>query len=546
VAALAVSRFGADPVRVELAVQGVLQAQARGQAVDLLATLVVHKLLNPSQAEALREELVMGHPSDNGMAGANRETPGPAGTRPALPNDSPEMPATSSGQYLRTLGEFRLLRRLGQGGMGSVYLGYEDSRQRQVAIKVLSDQLVNEAYVERFYREAKSGALLDHANIVRCITAGQDEATGKHYLVLEFVDGFSAHDLLDRVGRLSVGDAVHLALDIARGLEHAHSRNLIHRDIKPDNILITRSGVAKLADLGLAKRLDEVSNLTGLRVGIGTLDYIPYEQAINAKQADARSDIYALGGTLYHLLTGKVPFPAKNYMEVAEKKLQGVYAPASVLNPEVPPVLDRILDKMLAKEPRDRYQLVSELIVELERSNLASPVPSFADADLALQDPLVRERLAAPAQATRLDMQVQTQQQGTADSGNPDIWYLRFRNREGQWCKTKLATEQILERLAAGRLAKHVEASRQPRGEYRVLGMYSEFREAVASSPRRRSSHHHVVLPDKREAPSAGAAAPTPGPGHPFGLTRKWLLLGAGVGVGLLVTAAIAAYDLLF
>src|SRR5262249_31853657 len=149
----------------------------------------------------------------------------------------------------------------------------------------------------------------NHPNIVRCIEVGQDEPTGKHYLILEYVEGPSAQALLERQGRLPIGDAVHLILDVARALEHAHSRNGIHRDIKPDNILLTPSGVAKLADLGLAKRTDEASNLTALRQGFGTLLYIPCEQAFNAKQADCRSDIYALGATLYHLVAGEVPFP---------------------------------------------------------------------------------------------------------------------------------------------------------------------------------------------------------------------------------------------
>jgi serine/threonine-protein kinase len=193
---------------------------------------------------------------------------------------------------LRRLGDYRILRRLGEGGMGAVYLGYHEADERQVALKVLSDALAgNQAYVDRFYREAKSGALLNHPSIVRALGVGQDPASRKHYLVLEFVDGPNALGLLEQLGRLPVGDAVHLALDVAKALEHAHSRNVIHRDIKPDNILITRSGIAKLADLGLAKRTDEASHLTAARQGFGTPYYMPYEQAVNARHADGRSDI---------------------------------------------------------------------------------------------------------------------------------------------------------------------------------------------------------------------------------------------------------------
>ncbi len=233
---------------------------------------------------------------------------------------------------LRSLGEYRLLRRLGEGGMGAVYLGYHEGQDLQVAIKVLSDQLASsQSYIDRFYREAKSGALLNHPNIVRTLSVGQDKATLKHYLVLEFVDGPSAHALLSQLGKLTVGDAVHIALDIARALEHAHSRRIVHRDIKPDNILITRAGVCKLVDLGLAKRIDEASHLTAARQGFGTTHYMPYEQAINAKYADGRSDIYALGATLYHLVTGTVPFPGDNHLEVIEKKNVGDFSPARSL-----------------------------------------------------------------------------------------------------------------------------------------------------------------------------------------------------------------------
>ncbi len=534
-AALAVSRYGADPERVDLAVVEVRQARQRQEPLDLLDVLTAHQLLTPTQAEELRRELADGAPAaETPLAGGAFAPTGSMGS--PLLNGPRDLPATPSGHHLRSLGEFRLLRRLGQGGMGSVYLGYDEEHHRHVAVKVLSDQLAgNRAYVERFYREAKSGSVLDHPNIVRCIRAGQDKATGKHYLVLEYVDGPSAHTLLERMGRMSVGDAVHVILDIARGLEHVHSRNIIHRDIKPDNILITQSGVAKLADLGLAKRMDEVSHLTGLRVGFGTLDYIPYEQAINAKQADARSDIYALGATLYHLVTGEVPFPAKSYMEVAEKKVVGKFTPASAINPDVPPALDRILAKMLAAKPDDRYQMVSALIVDLERAGLAAPVPSFADPALALQDPLVRERLAEPAQPTQLDLQSQLNRK-PEDNGRPDIWFVRFRNREGQWIKTKLAAPQVVERLQEGRFGSEVEVARQASGEFRPLAEFPEFREAAEQWARRSPLPSLPEPAGDTSRPAAAAeddASDRPAGGLPWVLVATLLL-------GLTVVALLA------
>src|SRR3954465_12524202 len=171
-------------------------------------------------------------------------TPRPPGERPPGAEAKPASPPANADPLhdVRSRGDYRILRRLGEGGMGAVYLAYDGRHDRQVALKVLNDNLAsNQNYIDRFYREAKSGVLLNHPNIVRTLKAGQDRATGKHYLVLEFVDGPSAHALLGRFGRLSVADAVHIVLDVARALEHAQSRNIVHRDIKPDNILITHT-----------------------------------------------------------------------------------------------------------------------------------------------------------------------------------------------------------------------------------------------------------------------------------------------------------------
>jgi serine/threonine-protein kinase len=386
----------------------------------------------------------------------------------------------------RSIGEFRILRRLGEGGMGSVYLAYHEELGQQVAIKVLGDHLAcNQTLVDRFYREAKSGALLNHPNIVRTMIVGQDRATGKHYLVLEYVDGPSGHALLAQQGRLSVGDAVHITLDIARALEHAHSRNVVHRDIKPDNILITRSGVSKLSDLGLAKRTDEASHLTAARQGFGTTHYMPYEQAINAKKADGRSDIYALGATLYHFVTGQVPFPGENHLDVVEKKERGEFPPASSLRPEVPRELDAILAKMLARDPRNRYQTASELLVDLDRCGLAALMPSFADPDLARQDPWVRACLASSAQPTRPDLAMPPAKKKLV-AKSAERWYLRFRGRDGEWHVVRTSTKRITDFLRDGRLSGDAQASALDQQEFRPIRDIPVFRAVKC----RRSNKH--------------------------------------------------------
>lgn len=374
-AALAVLRFAADPARVD----GVLQevCQADGQIGDLVDQLMLAQLLKPHQARELLAELAI--------------VPAEADRSPINPKQTPVPPALLDNRLvlglsrpLRRLGEFTILRRLGEGGMGAVYLGYHAGQQCQVAIKVLTEELAaNRASVDRFYREARTGALLRHPAIVRTITADQDVETGKHYLVQEYVDGISSHALLEKIGRLPVGDVVRIGLDVAGALVYLHGRNFVHRDIKPDNILLTRTGQAKLADLGLAKRLGEIQPLTALHEGFGTPYYMPHEQALNARRVDGRSDIFALGATLYHLVTGEVPFPGEDAEEIFERKRAGAFRPARATNPDVPQVLDAILGRMLAHDPAERPQSGMEVIAELEQSELAAAVPSFVNLDLA-------------------------------------------------------------------------------------------------------------------------------------------------------------------
>jgi serine/threonine-protein kinase len=486
-AMLAVSRYGAAAAKVQQLYAQVLNAQTKGKSVDFLDVLVRKKLLTSVQAQELRAGLDTTHIDINAVPNASAATTATEknGINPVVAKPTAELTVYD----LRQLGGYRILRRLGEGGMGSVFLGYQEGDQRHVAIKVLPEHLAaSQPAIDRFYREAKSGALLNHPNIVRNLAVGQDQATGKHFLVMEYVDGPSALELLQRQGCLSVGDAVHIALDIARALEHCHSRNIVHRDIKPDNILITQSGVAKLTDLGLAKRTDETSHLTAARQGFGTPYYMPYEQALNAKYADGRSDIYALGATLYHLVAGEVPFQGVNHLEIIDKKNIGDYPPASSHNPQVPHALDEILGKMLAREPADRYQTASELIVDLERSGLAAAVPSFIDTDRAMQDPVMRQRLIAPAQPTAPDLHIRRDGDGQTSELSPDVWFLRYRDNGGRWCKAKLTTDQVHKRLSEMRFSPDVEASHHHDNDFHPMGSFPEFASAVAEAAKTRKS----------------------------------------------------------
>jgi serine/threonine-protein kinase len=262
--------------------------------------------------------------------------------------------------------------------MSAVYQSYDVTAARPVAVKLLSDVLAGRPeFVNRFYREARLSSTLEHAHLVRGFASGFDRPTGKHYLVMELVDGTNAHAALGRLGRFPVGAAARVGLDIARALEFLHDRRYVHRDVKPDNVLLYAGG-AKLADLGLAKHLSDESHLTALNQGIGTPYYMPYEQAVNAHLVDGRSDIFALGATLYHLLTGAVPFPGTTPDDVQRGKWSGAFRPVRELAPEVPQELAALVEATLALDPRARVQKVGAFAGALDALNLATAIPARA------------------------------------------------------------------------------------------------------------------------------------------------------------------------
>jgi serine/threonine protein kinase len=273
------------------------------------------------------------------------------------------------------IGGYRILRRLGAGGWGTVFHARHLRSGREVALKVLSrERAAHAGFLERFQREARILAQLDHPHIVRCFGAGA--ARGRHFLAMEYVGGGSLQSWLDRLGKLAAGDAVHVVLACARALQSAHDLNLVHRDVKPENVLLSSAGVVKLADLGLAKALDDLS-LTQTGTGVGTPAYMAPEQAVDAKRVDGRSDVYSLGCTCYRLLAGRPPFEAANVVEMLQAKLQGSFPPLRRLAPEVPEGLEKIVHKMIARQPEQRHASCGELIADLEWQGLANPILSF-------------------------------------------------------------------------------------------------------------------------------------------------------------------------
>jgi serine/threonine protein kinase len=275
------------------------------------------------------------------------------------------------------LEDFQILRKIGSGTMGAVYLAHQVSLNRDVALKVLAQALVEKrSFVERFSREASVLSSLDHPNIVRLFGIGSEH--GCYYYAMEYVNGFTLRTLREGLGgRMSAGDALYIALKCAAGLGHAHARRIVHRDVKPENIMIDRLGEVRITDLGLAKTIDQDPGLTESGAGVGTPRYMAPEQARGGKHADARSDIYALGCTLYQLLTGTVPFDSDNSADLMLAKDRGFFRPARRFNRDLPPRLDLILDKMLAKDPRLRYQNCDDLTRDLLSLNLARDHLSF-------------------------------------------------------------------------------------------------------------------------------------------------------------------------
>jgi serine/threonine protein kinase len=276
-------------------------------------------------------------------------------------------------------GKYRLLERLGAGGMGAVYLCEHILMGRRVALKVLPIvQAEDPASLARFYREAKAVAQLDHPNIVRAYDIDHEDKL--HFLVLEFIDGVNLHDFVKKNGTLAPARAAHFIRQAALGLQHADEAGIVHRDIKPGNLLLDRKGVVRLLDMGLARFFDDDGSAFARNYeqgySIGTADYMAPEQTVDYG-VDIRADIYSLGGTLYYLLVGKSPFqdgtlPQKMiWHQVRQPK------PVRAFRGDVPESMVRVLDKMMAKETERRYQTAAEVAADLEEFiSHTIPVPS--------------------------------------------------------------------------------------------------------------------------------------------------------------------------
>ena len=266
------------------------------------------------------------------------------------------------------LGKYRLLSLLGSGGMSAVYLAEHILMRRRVAIKVLPKARVDDSsYLERFHREAQAVAALDHRNIVRAYDVDQEKDI--HFLVMEYVPGQSLHELVAKIGPVDFVPAAEYMRQAAEGLQHAHRIGMVHRDIKPGNLLLDEKGIVKLLDLGLARFFDDKDE-NSLTVKhdekvLGTADFLSPEQALNSHTVDGRSDIYSLGCTLYYLLTGHPPFPEGTLAQRLLAHQTKMPRPVQEERPDIPPGLRAILERMLAKNPDERFQTARDASQEL-------------------------------------------------------------------------------------------------------------------------------------------------------------------------------------
>ena len=271
--------------------------------------------------------------------------------------------------------DFVLETLLGRGGMGIVYKAHQQSLDRPVALKILMNEFsAKDDFIIDFIREARAAARLNHPYIVQAYAVGQDDDT--YFLAMEFVEGKTLKQIMDVDGTIPLETALTITLQITEALEFAwNEQKLIHRDIKPDNIMITQEGVAKLMDLGLSRfDNDKLAETEDEDEVMGTPQYICPEQLIGMSM-DVRGDLYSLGATLYHALTGEFPFEGRNAAEIAKKHLQEPLVSASVHNPSLPTSVCALIDKLMAKHPDDRYATPQELIRELSqiKASLSNP-----------------------------------------------------------------------------------------------------------------------------------------------------------------------------
>lgn len=345
---------------------------------------------------------------------------------------------------MTSVGNYDLVEKIAEGGMGTVYKGRHKVTGEIVAVKVVPPNLAsNNILLQRFENEFNAARKIDHSNVVRAVEYGHEGSTP--YLVMEFVDGESLGQRVEREGRIQVDEAIRIIAQVAQGLHRAHRQGMIHRDVKPDNILVTKDGgTAKLADLGLVKEVENDLNLTRTGRGLGTPHFMAPEQFRNAKNADVRCDIYSLGATLYQLVTGELPFKSTGPLDAWMKKVNNDMVPPKQLVPDLPDRVDWAIRRAMSANPESRPSTCREFVEDLTgRSTRKVTLPSAEELD---------------------------------------VWYLYFKDEEGVTHTVKGTTGSIRRSLKEGRLgdASSIRASRSKDPDsFQGLKNFPEFRDLL-------------------------------------------------------------------
>jgi serine/threonine protein kinase len=346
----------------------------------------------------------------------------------------------------QAVGPYDLVEKVAEGGMGSVYRARHRETGEVVAIKIMPAHMANnQVLVRRFEQEFHAAQRLDHPNVVRAIDFG--ETGGVPYLVMEFVEGESLGQKIQRDGPLSEREAIHIIAQVAQGLHRAHKMNLVHRDIKPDNVMVMPDGTAKLCDLGLVKELETDLNLTRTGRGLGTPHFMAPEQFRNAKNADLRCDIYGLGATLYMMVTGELPFKSSGPLDAWMKKMHNDLTPPRKVVSGLSERLDWAIRRAMSADPEKRPTSCREFVEDLTGKST---------------------RKLPPAGET---------------PANGDVWYLVYADEEGAKHTVKGSVAAIRRSLKDGLLgdASNVRASRTKTGPFENLRSYPEFRDLVVA-----------------------------------------------------------------
>jgi serine/threonine protein kinase len=343
----------------------------------------------------------------------------------------------------QAIGNYELLEKIAEGGMGAIFKARHRETGQTVAIKIMPQHTAsNQVLLKRFEQEFRAASRLNHPNIIRALDYGDNGSTP--YLVMEFVDGESLGQKIERDGKLPEADAIRLIAQVAQGLHRAHKQGLIHRDVKPDNILITTDGQAKLADLGLVKEIDADLNLTRTGRGLGTPHFMAPEQFRDAKNADVRCDIYSLGATLYMMVTGVLPFRSTGPLDAWMKKIQNELTPPRQVVPTLSERVDWAIRRAMSANPDMRPATCREFVEDLT------------------------------GHSTR-------RVTGGEAGGSQDVWYLKYQDDQGQSHIVKGTAAAIRRSLKEGLIgdAGNLTAAREKAGPFEPLRSYPEFRDLV-------------------------------------------------------------------